>query len=178
MSLNAFQRSASDVVYPGRFVQVRRDTYVFADGDEHVREVVAHRGSVAIVAVDDEFLYLVSQPREAVGETDLIELPAGILDKPGEQPQAAAARELAEEIGKVAQSWTPLRTIFNSPGCLEQREHIFLAQNLTDCPVSPEDDERIEILPWPLDDLDSLIAQATDAKTLIGVLLARPLIGR
>jgi ADP-ribose pyrophosphatase len=175
---NAFERTASEVVYPGRFVQVRRDTYTFTDGAQHVREVVSHRGSVAVVAVDNQFLYLVSQPREAVGETDLLEIPAGILDKPGEEPQAAAARELVEEVGKTAASWTPLRTILNSPGCLEQREHLFLAQDLTDCPTQPEEDERIQIVAWPLDELDALIAQAIDAKTLVAVLLARPLIGR
>ena len=72
------------------------------DGSEYEREVVGHPGAVAIVAHDDERLYLVRQPREAVGEDDLLELPAGKLDVEGESPLECARRELAEEAGKCA----------------------------------------------------------------------------
>ena len=78
---------------------MRIDSFRYADGEPAEREVVAHPGAVAIVAHDDEHVYLVRQPREAVGEPALLELPAGKLDVEGETPLECAQRELAEEIG-------------------------------------------------------------------------------
>ena len=165
------ERIASDVAYQGRFLTVRVDTFRRDDGMEVTRELVAHQGSVGVVCHDDYCVYLVRQPREVVGEPALLEIPAGVLDKPGENPLDAAKRELAEEIGKQAATWTPLRTIYNSPGCMEQREHLFLATDLTDVPVAPDAEERIEIFAWPLIYLDQMIDHVTDAKTLTGLLM-------
>src|SRR3954447_22726040 len=96
----SFERIDSEVVYHGRIVKVRRERFRYDDGGEAEREIVAHMGAVGIVAHDGERLYLVAQPREAVGEEALLELPAGKLDEEGETPLETAKRELAEESGK------------------------------------------------------------------------------
>ncbi len=116
------------------------------------------------------------QPREAVDEPDLLEIPAGRLDVAGEAPLAAAQRELAEEIGRGARSWAPIITYYTSAGFTDERVHLFLATDLYEHSAHSEENERIEVIGWPLPSLEEAIAQCWDAKTLIGLLwLARQL---
>ena len=100
------------------------------DGEEVEREVVGHPGAVGVVAHDGERIYLVSQPREPVGEPRLLELPAGKLDDEGENVLDTAKRELAEEIGKGARSWRHLTTFYASPGFSDEEIHVYLATDL------------------------------------------------
>jgi ADP-ribose pyrophosphatase len=105
-----FKRISSDVVYKGKIVTVYKDTVRYDDdGEEAEREYVGHPGSVAMVAHDGERVFLVNQPREPVGEQQVLELPAGKLDVEEEDPLATAKRELAEEIGKSAEDWELLK---------------------------------------------------------------------
>ncbi len=102
----AFRRTGGEEAWSGRIISVRSDRFVHDDdGEEVEREYVVHPGAVAIVAHDGEHLYLVRQPREAVGEQALLEVPAGKLDAEGEEPLDTAKRELIEEIGKGAREW-------------------------------------------------------------------------
>jgi ADP-ribose pyrophosphatase len=153
---------------------VRVETYRH-DGQEVTREIVAHPGAVGIVAVEDEQVWLVRQPREAVGVEDLLEVPAGKLDEPGETPLECARRELAEEIGKQAEHWELLHRCYTSPGFTDEEVHVFLATGVTDVAERPpaDDADRIEVVRWPLSELDDLIAEVHDAKTLIGLLALR-----
>ena len=82
------------------------------------------------MAHDGERLYLVTQPREAVGEPRLLELPAGKLDEEGRDPLDTAKRELAEEIGKGAHNWRHLTTFYASPGFSDEEIHVYLATDL------------------------------------------------
>jgi ADP-ribose pyrophosphatase len=172
-----FQRVSSETVYEGRIATVRVDRVRYEDGGEADREVVSHPGAVAVVAHDDEHVYLVRQPREPVGVPDLLELPAGKLDEAGEPPAETAKRELAEEIGKRADHWEHLKTYWNSPGFSDEQLHVYLATGLHDVqPPETDEDERIELVAWPLADLDGLIEACEDSKSLIGLLeLARRL---
>lgn len=120
---------------------------------------------------DGERLWLVRQPREAVGEPDLLELPAGKFDVQGEAPLATAKRELAEEIGKAAEHWEPLKTLYTSAGFTDETIELWLATGLSDASAETEEDERIEIVTHPLAELDDVIAQVKHAKTLVGLLL-------
>ncbi len=100
-AIMSFERIGSKEMWSGRIVAVREDRFRYDDGEEvDARDRRATRASVAIVAHDGEQIYLVAQPREAVDEQELLELPAGKLDEEGESPLDAAKRELAEEIGK------------------------------------------------------------------------------
>jgi len=178
MSARSFQALGAERVYEGRLVDVCIERFRHADGEEVTREIVRHQGAVGIVAHDGEHVWLVRQPREAVGEPDLLEIPAGRLDVAGEAPLAAAQRELAEEIGRGAHSWEPILTYYSAAGFTDERVHLFLASDLFESHADSGENERIEIVPWPLAQLDDAIAQCSDAKTLIGLLwLARRLSG-
>lgn len=174
----AFTRTGGDAVFDGHIISVHVDRFRYdADGTEVEREVVRHPGAAAVVAHDGECVYLVKQPRQAVGLADSLELPAGLLDKDGEPPEATAARELTEEVGKVAGHLEHLHTYFSSVGSLDEEVHVFLATDLTDGEADSGEDERIEVVRWPLADLDAAIAGSRDAKTLIGLLLLRNRLG-
>src|SRR2546430_4893657 len=144
-----FQRVDSDTAWKGRILEVRIERFRHDDGEEAEREVIAHQGAVGVVAYDDEQVWLVRQPREAAGEPALLEVPAGKLDVEGEPPLETARRELAEEIGKAGQRWREVATCYTSPGFTDERVTVFAATELSDTDAEAEEDERIEIVPWP-----------------------------
>jgi ADP-ribose pyrophosphatase len=168
----SFERVGSEVVWNGRIATVRTDRFRYDDGDVVEREVVSHPGAVAVVAHDGESLWLVRQPREAVDDY-LLELPAGKLDEEGEDVLATAKRELAEEIGKAANSWEHLTTFYSSPGFSDEQIHVYLATDLYDEQAHTDEIERIEIVKVPLGELDDVIRSNRDSKTLIGLLWFR-----
>jgi 8-oxo-dGTP pyrophosphatase MutT (NUDIX family) len=173
---SAFEPLGGETVYHGRIVDVRVERFRHADGAEVSREIVRHRGAVGIVAHDDERVWLVRQPREAVDEPDLLEIPAGRLDKDGEAPLQAAQRELAEEISHGAHSWEPIVTYYTGAGFTDERVHLFCASDLYPAHAHSGEDERIEVIAWPLSELQRAIDECRDAKTLIGLFwLARRL---
>jgi 8-oxo-dGTP pyrophosphatase MutT (NUDIX family) len=168
-----FERLTDRIVFEGAIVDVREGTFRHEDGEDASRQWVVHPGSVAVVAHDGERVWLVRQPREAVGEPDLLELPAGKLDEDGESPLECGVRELAEEIGKAAERWEHLVTFYTSAGFTDERCHVYLATGLTDEPGRQVAGERIDIEARPLAQLAETIAECRDAKTLIGLLLLR-----
>ncbi len=168
-----FERMDSEQVWQGRIATVRVDRFRYEDGGESEREIVAHPGAVGIVAHDGETLFLVRQPREAVNDQGLLELPAGKLDEEGEEPLDTAKRELAEEIGKGARTWHKLTSFYTSPGFADEECHVYLATDLFDQSAEAVEDERIEIVEVPLSDLDRVIQECRDSKTLIGLLWFR-----
>jgi 8-oxo-dGTP pyrophosphatase MutT (NUDIX family) len=167
------ERIGSRRVHEGRLSTVRVDEFRYADGSTSEREVVAHPGAVAVIAYDARHLYLVRQPREAVGEERLLELPAGKLDVEGESPLEAAKRELREEVGRTATEWRELKRFYSSPGFTDEEVWVFLATDLSDASVEHDAEERIEVVQHPLDELDAAIDECADAKSLVGLLLFR-----
>ena len=168
-----FERIDDRIVFEGGFIEVHEGTFRHEDGEEVTRMWVHHPGAVGIVAHDGERIWLVRQPREATGEPDLLELPAGKLDEEGETPLECAQRELAEEIGKAADQWEHLTTYYTSAGFTDEECHIFLATGLRDDPGHEIEGERLDIETVPLAELDATIAGCRDAKTLIGLLFLR-----
>jgi len=166
----AFERIGVKQIWKGRIADVRVERWRTEDGEEVEREVVGHPGAVAIVAHDGEKLYFVRQPREPVGDPALLELPAGKLDEEGEAVLDTARRELAEEIGKGARTWRHLTTFYSSPGFSNEEVHIYLATDLYEEHADPGENERIEIETVPLSDLDEVIRDCRDSKTLVGLL--------
>jgi 8-oxo-dGTP pyrophosphatase MutT (NUDIX family) len=165
-----FEALGGRTVYEGRIVTVRAERFRFPDGEEVEREVVRHQGAVGILAHDDEHLLLVRQPREVVDDPDFLEIPAGRLDVEGEAPLQAAQRELAEEVGRAAERWEPITAYVSSVGILDETVHLFHATGLSERSAQAEHNERIELVRWPLADLDGAIAATRDAKTLIALL--------
>ena len=170
----AFERVGGETVWEGRIVRVDRDRFRYADGEEVEREIVRHPGAAAIVAHDDLHVWLVRQPRETIGDPDVLEIPAGKLDVPGEPALECARRELGEEIGKAADEWAPILDYVTSIGVMDEVVHLFHATGLHDAvDVTPDPHERIEVVAWPLDDLDGAIGATVDSKTLIGLMWLR-----
>jgi ADP-ribose pyrophosphatase len=172
------ERIGGEVVWEGRIGKVRVDRFRYDDGEEAEREIVEHPGAVGVVAHDGEMLYLVRQPREPVNDPALLELPAGKLDVDGEAPLDTARRELAEEIGKGARNWQHLTSFYTSPGFTDEECHIFMATNLYDEQADADENERIEIVKVPLSDLDAVIRDCRDSKTLVGLLWLRASLNR
>jgi ADP-ribose pyrophosphatase len=173
------QVGEAERVWQGHVVSVDEVTFRFTgDGKEIQREVVRHPGAVATIPLEDDHVWLVLQPRQAVGEPDMLEIPAGKLDVEGETPQENAQRELAEEVGKRAERFEHLKSFFTSCGVMDEQIHIYLATGLSDAEGEGEEDERIEIVAWPLDRLDEAIARSSDAKTVIGLLMLKERLAR
>lgn len=172
--MSDFEPIGVDVKWEGAFLRVGVERFRFDDGAEVTREKVWHVGAVGIVALDDDHVWLTRQPREVVGAASSLEIPAGKLDAPDESPLQTAQRELGEEIGKQAGSWREILSFHTSPGFSDERIWLFLATDLSDAGVGEaEEDERIEVVPWPLDRVGEAIAQSEDAKTLVGLLWLR-----
>jgi ADP-ribose pyrophosphatase len=169
--VSRFRRIGKETIYSGSIVTVGSERFRYDDGPEVKREKVWHPGAVGILPVDAERVWLTRQPREVAGLQASLEIPAGKRDVEGEPPLQTAKRELAEEIGKQAASWEEVKVFFTSPGFSDERVWLYLARELTDAPpAAADEDERIEIVPWPLDRLDQAVAECEDSKTLIALL--------
>jgi ADP-ribose pyrophosphatase len=138
------------------------------------RSVVRHAGSAVMMAVDEKKRILLVRQYRLPANGYLWELPAGRLD-PGEKPLQTAKRELKEETGYTARTWTKLASFWVSPGYVEERMTIFLAEDLTEGEATPMDDERIETRWFKRKELKQMIREGEieDAKTMIGFLLWR-----
>lgn len=173
-----FETVDSEIVYRG-WSTVRRDRVRTPDGEDVDREVVVHDNAVAIVPVlDDGTVVLLRQYRHPFGAS-LLEIPAGKLDVEGEGLEAAAQRELAEEIGFRAGRLEPLITIANSVGWTDEETHLYLARDLTAVPapegfVAKAEEAAMEVVRLPLDVAVEAArdGKVRDAKTVVGLLLA------
>lgn len=165
----------SEIVYEGGFLRVFADRVRLPDGNATTREYVRHPGAAAILPlVDDWTVVLVRQFRYPAGR-HFIEIPAGKIDA-GEEPLAAARRELVEECGYEAARWRHLATMHPCIGYSDERIELYLARDLAQVGHAPDEGEFIEILPTPVDDALSWIwdGRITDVKTIVGLLwLAR-----
>jgi ADP-ribose pyrophosphatase len=161
-----------EIVYRGRKIQLARDVEALPDGSTVERDVILHPGAVAILPLlDVEHVCLIRNHRPIVGEI-LLEVPAGTLE-PGEPPDKAAQRELAEETGYRAGQWRKLAEFIPSPGVLSECTHLFLARDLTPGEMRLEKDEDLEpqIFEWQQVVAWAIDGTIRDAKTLVAVLL-------
>ncbi len=164
-------------VFTGKVIEVNLETARLPNGRDCELEIVRHPGGAAALAVDrDHRVCLLRQYRHAAGGW-IWELPAGRLE-PNESPLATAQRELEEEAGLHAQSWTPLGNLLSSPGVFTEVIHLFLARDLEPVPARPEAHECLEVHWLPYADA---LARATggefqDAKTVIGLFRGHSLI--
>jgi ADP-ribose pyrophosphatase len=155
----------SRTVYDGTLIDVTLERW----GD-HEREIVEHPGSVAVVAVDQENrVWLVRQRREPARK-HLVELPAGARDR-DEDPLDAAKRELREECGLTGGEWCELAAFWTTPGFCREYMHLYLAEGVVAGEAQPDDDEDVEVVRWPVGELEARLDELEDAKTLAGLLL-------
>jgi ADP-ribose pyrophosphatase len=171
----------------GGFLTFSKETFESPAGERFVRWIVEHPGAVAAVPVeqgpDGPEVIFVRQWRPVMRDF-LLEIPAGKLDVPGEDPDDAMARELAEEIQQRPGRLVKLSTFWNSPGFSTERTHVYIALDLSPCDrpeAAKEEEQDMTIERFPLADVGRLIAtgEITDAKTIIGLTLAeRYLVGK
>jgi ADP-ribose pyrophosphatase len=137
---------------------------------EREREIVRHPGAVAIVAVDAAGrVTLVRQLREPARK-QLLELPAGTCE-PGEEPLATARRELEEEAGLKGGDWRLAAAFYSTPGFCDELVRVYFAEGVEETERAPQEDEEIELVRIPVDELEALLPEIEDAKTLAGLLL-------
>jgi ADP-ribose pyrophosphatase len=152
-------------VYEGRLLGLTVEHW-----GENEREIVEHPGAVAVVAVDEEgCVALVRQLREATRKR-LLELPAGTAE-PGEEPLATAQRELREECGMSGGEWRELAAFWTTPGFCRERMHLFAAEGVERGEAAPAPDEELELVRWPVSEIEARLHEIEDAKTLAGLLL-------
>jgi ADP-ribose pyrophosphatase len=171
-----FRKEGEELVYDGRVITVAKGRFVTPDGDSVVREVVHHPGAVSVVPLrDDGSVVLVRQYRAAL-DRELLEIPAGKRDVDGEAAEITANRELAEEVGLHARQLTKLAEFFNSAGFCDEHSTIFLGTGLESVPTNVQgvEEAHMTIEHVPLTEVRSMIerGEITDAKTIIGLLLA------
>jgi ADP-ribose pyrophosphatase len=166
-------RTHSEYLYRGKVVTLRIDTIETDDGREIKREVVEHRGAVAIVPrLDEETVLLIRQYRPAVGET-LLEIPAGTCES-DEDADATANRELEEEIGYRAQRLRRMFSQYLAPGYSSEVLHAYFGEDLIKSQGQPDEDEVIEVVPVKICDIEGMIldGQIKDAKSIAALLVA------
>ena len=169
--MSGFEPLGAEVQWEGRFLRAGVERFRYSDGTEVSREKVWHSGAVGILALDATHVWLTRQPREVANLSASLEIPAGKLDVAGESPLQTGQRELAEEIGKRAATWKEIFCFYTSPGFSDERVWIYLATDLSDSgPAEADEDERIEVVPWPREAVADAISASVDSKTLIALL--------
>lgn len=155
-----------------RIFKVTDDVARDSEGFEIRRPIIRHPGSAVMMPVDDQDRVLLVRQFRMTANDYLWEFPAGKLDE-GEGPLDAAKRELREETGYSAEKWTELASYFSSPGFLQERMTVYLAEELTSGKPEPMDDERIELKWFGACEIDDMIRdrQVQDGKTIIGFLM-------
>ena len=160
-------------IYDGRVVSLRVDTVRTPTGLEVQREIVEHRGAVAVVAIDEQNRVLLIRQYRHAAEKALVEIPAGTLD-PDEDAAECASRELMEETGYTAARVERFGGIHLSPGFCTEYIHLFQATGLAQGQARPEADEHIEVeaVAWPEALRRVRSGHIEDAKTVAALLLA------
>lgn len=160
-------------IYSGKIINVDLLTVTLPNGKKASREIVTHPGASVVIPISDNGeLYMVRQYRKPV-EKELLELPAGKLD-PNESPEDCAARELKEETGLEAGNIKHVISIHSTPGFSNEVLHMFAAMGLKEGKACADEDEFITSEKFKIDKLISMVLnhKITDAKTIIGILLA------
>ena len=170
------EKLSSETIFEGRVISLTRDVVRLENEEQSTREDVHHNGGACVIAINEnDEIYLVRQYRYAIG-AELIELPAGKLEK-GEDPFIAAKRELAEEAGVTAAVYYDLGYIIPTCGYCTEKIYLFAAKNLTAVPQNLDDDEFLSVFTLPLEQAVEKVLrnEITDSKTAVGILKLKAL---
>ena len=164
---------SSEPVFDGTLLHVKRDTALLPNGETSVREWIKHPGASAVLPIlPDGQIILVRQYRYPVQRVTL-EIPAGKLDGPDEDPYVCAVRELSEETGYTAKSIEKLTTIGTTVGFSNEYIHLYKAEGLTPGEMHPDDDEFLNVVKVPLEEAVKMTQDGRifDAKSIVAILM-------
>ena len=173
MKLEEKQISRTEI-YNGVVLHVVRDTVELPNGESSVREMCLHVGAVAVIPLlSDGRVIMERQFRYAHGRV-FFEIPAGKLDFPEEDPLSAAKRELREETGAVANKYTYLGELDTTPALINEKIHMYLAEDITFTDRDLDEDEFLDVELVPLSELYEMVmrGEIKDGKTQIAILKA------
>lgn len=164
----------SEKIYEGKILNLRIDTIELPDKKYTKREVVEHSGGVGVVAITDEDkIVLVKQYRQAISK-EMLEIPAGKLEL-NEEPRITAIRELKEETGYSTDNLKYITEFYPTPGYCNEKIHVYMADKLKPGEQDLDEHEYVEVIEMPFDEAyeKTLNGEISDAKTIIGILLAK-----
>ena len=168
------EKIGSEDIFDGTLLHVKRDTVKLPNGGESTREWIKHPGASAVIPLlDDGQIILVKQYRYPIGRITL-EIPAGKLDAPDEDPLLCATRELSEETGYQAENITKLTTVATTVGFSNEYIHIYAATGLTAGKQHTDEDEFINVVKVPLEKAVEMVndGRIIDAKSVVSILMA------
>jgi ADP-ribose diphosphatase len=180
--LTLFRKLAEREVYTGSLISVGVGTFETPDGERFERDIVHHPGAVSIVpAVDEGTAVLMVRQYRAAIDMDLLEIPAGKRDVTDEPPEQTARRELEEEVGMRAGRLEKLAEFYNSPGFSDEHSFVYLGLDLevSKSSLQGPEEQHMTVERVPMDAVPELVASGriVDAKSIIGLLLARDALG-
>lgn len=176
-----FHYLREEPVASGWRIDMVKATFSAPDGTTFERDIIRHPGAVAVVPVTESGAVLLVEQYRGPVDRQLLEIPAGTRDVPGEPPEVTAERELAEEVGVRPGRLEHLCTFFNSPGFCDEETMLYLATDLTPCPTgrSGIEEQHMTVHQIDLGSLEDLVAEGrlSDGQTMLGLLLARHRLG-
>lgn len=171
---------SSKTIFDGKIIHLHLDDILLPDGKVGFREYCTHNGAVCVIPLDsDGNVICVRQYRYAIGKP-LLEIPAGKLDSPTEDPDDAVRRELREETGATSEKITFLGLYYGSPALLNEKIYMYLAEELSFGVSSPDEDEFLEVIRIPLEKMVDMVlnGEIEDGKTQSAVLRAQAMLER
>ena len=171
---------SSKTLFDGKVIHLHLDDILLPDGKIGFREYCTHNGAVCVIPLDsDGNVICVRQYRYAIGKP-LLEIPAGKLDSPEENPDDAVRRELREETGASSEKITYLGLYYGSPALLNEKIYMYLAEDLSFGDSSPDEDEFLEVIRIPLKKMVDMVlsGEIEDGKTQSAVLRAQAILDR
>lgn len=177
---NVEKTISSRLIFDGKVIHLHLDDIELPNGNKSIREYCTHNGAVCVIPItSDGNVICVRQYRYAIGKS-ILEIPAGKLDSIDEDPNDAVRRELREETGAVSGKISYLGLYYGSPALLNEKIYMYLAEDLSFGESEPDEDEFLEVIKIPLDELYEMVlrGEIEDGKTQSAVLRAYELLRR